>query len=889
MRRITFALLILLVPTLPLSARDKDKEALNLLRLPSVKLEETTAPESERAGLKALTDDDPSTVAVAAKPFDVVYGFGGALVAPEALVVRLPNPLPKGAGAGKVELWASTVSPRAGFQLLRSTPLQAKGELQTFPFPPTAAKWVLVRFLQADNAAQIAIAEIEVRGHEGAPETHYEFNQSPAEAFKVLEQLKKLSALDAKITDDEAELFADVKEGRFQKKSFAEAALLASGVTDRAKRQTYLKQIDQLAEAAKKAIADAKTPQAKGEKLLKWLHAGPMAKGYETHQTNLEVVLDSGKFNCVSSATLYNILAIRLGLDLRAIEVPDHAFSILYDGTKHADIETTTDAGFNPERDPEAQKRFKEKTGLVYLADSHPDQRREVREAGLAAIIYYNRGVELTEQKRFHEALLMYFRAMSLDAEFASAVKNALAVLANWSGGLAQEKKFDEALMVLAVGVNLAPKDATLLHNRKVVWTEWADSETEADGALKILRRAAAEVPVELGYFRAQESWVFLRAGEARAKAGEWEKALAAVEPGLAKLEKEQRKEIQEWQAGVYLRWSEAERNAGRFDKAVAVLADARAKGQTDWRVENNLVYTVQEWARAEYGKGSAAEEKKAKEVVQSQVKKFADIKDMKELPKNYVYWVAENLRKANKPDEALAVIARHADLLPDKKELREQSLNQIYARAEGLYKEDKWKEALDVYVDALKDWPDDPDVKNNLVYTMQEGIRNINDKQGEPKAKEFLVYLKERFPKVAELKEITRGHVRHLTEKPTKDGKFEEALVVIEKYADVLGGKDEVARPSLPIYDDWARFHKDKGKWQEAVDVYQKGLKRFPGDKHLEQNAIATWDAWAATFINDKKWDEAIKIYEKGLAQFPKNGDLMQNLEYCKEMKKKG
>jgi tetratricopeptide (TPR) repeat protein len=885
MRRTTIALLLLLVPVAAAKARDESKDGVNLLRLRGVKLEETTALENERAGLKALTDDDPNTVALGTAPFDVVYGFGGATVAPEKLVVRLPNPLPKGAGAGKVEVWASTVSPHAGFQLLRSTPLQAKGDPQVFPFPATAAKWLLLRFLPASDTAQIAVAEVAVFGHEGPPATHYEFNQSPAQAIKVLEQLKKLSALDPKITDDEAALFADVKDGHFQKKSFEEAALLASGVTDNAKRQAYLKQIDELAKQAAKATADAKTPQARGEKLLKWLHAGPMAKGYEAHQTSLSGILDSGKFNCVSSATLYNIFALRQGLDVRAIEVSDHAFSILYDGAKHADVETTTNAGFNPERDPAAVKQFKEKTGLVYLPDSHASERREVREAGLAAIIYYNRGVELMHEKRYHEALLMNFRAMSLDPEFASAVKNALAVLANWSGELAKEKKFDEALKVLTVGVDLAPKDATLLHNRKIVWSEWAESESDADKALAILRHAAEAVPAEKAYFRSQESWVFLRAGEARVKAGEWEKALSEVEPGLTKLDGEPREEIKKWRDGLHLRWAESERKAGRYEHAVAVLAEIR----TDPTAANNLAFNVQEWARAEYGKGSEAEEKKAKDVLQSQMKKYADVPGMKDLAKNHVYWVAEKHQKAGKPDEALAAIARHADLLPDKKALRDLSFSFIAANADSLAKDGKWREALSVYDEALKTWTDDADLKNNLLFTMQEGVKNTYEKQGEAKTREFLGYLIERYPKVAEVKQIAKAHVHRITGKLSGEGKFEDALDVVERHVDVLGGKDGVRDASLSIYDDWANERKKKGDWQAAVDVYDKGLKRFPEDKHLTQNAVATWNAWAKTYIDQKKWDQAIEVYENGLKRFPKNDTFTGNIEFCKQMKKKG
>ena len=42
------------------------------------------------------------------------------------------------------------------------------------------------------------------------------------------------------------------------------------------------------------------------------------------------------------------------------------------------------------------------------------------------------------------------------------------------------------------------------------------------------------------------------------------------------------------------------------------------------------------------------------------------------------------------------------------------------------------------------------------------------------------------------------------------------------------------------------------------------------------------------STFIDAKNWNEAIRVYEKALAQFPNDGTLKNNLEYCKEQKKK-
>src|SRR5262245_8713011 len=158
----------------------------------------------------------------------------------------------------------------------------------------------------------------------------------------------------------EQALLDDVKGGIFVKQSFAEAALLASGVIEADKRKAYLDRIAGLESQAKQAIAGAKTSVEKGEKLLAWIYGpggpiGPIGPGkqkkYAAGQTSFSVLLDTGKYNCASATLLYNVIGRRLGLDLRAIEVSDHVFSILYDGKEHADVETTTPRGFNPIRD----------------------------------------------------------------------------------------------------------------------------------------------------------------------------------------------------------------------------------------------------------------------------------------------------------------------------------------------------------------------------------------------------------------------------------------------------------------------------------------------------------------------------------------------------------
>ena len=71
------------------------KEPLNLLRLPEAKLETTTLAGDRATAMAALTDGKPETTtelpASASETVDLVYGFGGETVAPEAIVVTLPK------------------------------------------------------------------------------------------------------------------------------------------------------------------------------------------------------------------------------------------------------------------------------------------------------------------------------------------------------------------------------------------------------------------------------------------------------------------------------------------------------------------------------------------------------------------------------------------------------------------------------------------------------------------------------------------------------------------------------------------------------------------------------------------------------------------------------
>jgi tetratricopeptide (TPR) repeat protein len=924
-RTVFLGFVVVLLPAFELSAAEP--VAVNLLRLPGVKLEDSTVSGSESAQLSRLTDGDPSTVAsVTASedaPFTVVFGFGGATVSLDQLVVRLPADPKAAPAATKIDLLVSTLSSHAGFQSVRTDFLRASPAEQKFSFGQVGARWIMLRIAPVKGQKQAAIAELGIQGHEGPPKSHYNFKEAPAKAFDVLGRLQKLSSLNVSISDDEASLFVDARDGTLNKWTFAEAALLASGVTDAAKRQRYLDLLAKIQAEAQEKVAAAKSPFEKGETLLHYLHAGPMRKGYVGHQTDVATILDTETFNCVSSATLYNVIARRLGLDARGIEVPNHAFSILYDGTEHADVETTTAGGFNPARDQAARDQFTKLTGFAYIPDSNRDQRREVSEIGLVAITYYNHGVELSQQKRYHEALLAYFRSMSLDSEFDSAVKNALAVLANWSVELSNEKKFDQAIDVLSTGLELAPKDATLVNNRKAVWSHWADSLIQAgktEEALAVIDRAAKAVPD--GPFQRMRAWVFIQPGEELAKTGQWEKAIALVQPGLNKLDGEPRKELDEWGQGLYLRWANDAIRHGKFDQAVSALDQGLAARPGDPKLTQNIAYSVQEWAGDVYKKEGL---RKSELVVESMLKRYPKSEAIRSVAKAHLQRSVQNLAGKAQFEEALAAADRAREWLRDPEvignlvdEVYDDWANslssrqewkaaaEIYARALQHFPNDQhlktnlaatwdrwaasfrasqnWESVLDVYEMAWKALPDKHRIEQNIAYSIQEGANHVADSKGPAASEVFLKKQLVRFKNVNQVHEIAENHVRRLVDNLASREKYDDALAVVDRSADLLGDPGQKFKLADILYDRWAERFSSKKNWKEAVEVYDKGLKKFPRDSHLEQNAVATWYQWAEDYSAAKDWPNAIRIYEQGVKRFPDNSVLNNNLKYCRQ-----
>src|ERR1700742_3550979 len=102
--------------------------------------------------------------------------------------------------------------------------------------------------------------------------------------------------------------------------------LIVENINDDASRNRYRAQLAKIIKEARAATADAKTDDEKADLLAKFLFKNPMHGGYVADQSDVRILLDTGKFNCVSSAILFNLIGGQLGLNTRCDTVPGHVF-----------------------------------------------------------------------------------------------------------------------------------------------------------------------------------------------------------------------------------------------------------------------------------------------------------------------------------------------------------------------------------------------------------------------------------------------------------------------------------------------------------------------------------------------------------------------------------
>ncbi|MCL1992752.1 MAG: hypothetical protein FWG66_07380 [Spirochaetes bacterium] len=138
--------------------------------------------------------------------------------------------------------------------------------------------------------------------------------------------------------------------------------------------------------------------------ILLYLHSN-VFRAYSLDQSRVDTVFANGRFNCVSSAVLYIILAQAFGIEAYGVVTKDHAFVMVRIDGEYIDVETTSAFGFDPGGRREFHDDFGRITGFVYVPAGNYHDRQTISAIELVSVIMTNHIANLEAASRFAEAV----------------------------------------------------------------------------------------------------------------------------------------------------------------------------------------------------------------------------------------------------------------------------------------------------------------------------------------------------------------------------------------------------------------------------------------------------------------------------------------------------
>ncbi|MFP4363942.1 MAG: hypothetical protein ACLFR1_08730 [Spirochaetia bacterium] len=182
-----------------------------------------------------------------------------------------------------------------------------------------------------------------------------------------------------------------------------EGALAFSGVSA-ARIPEYRDRILDYTRELETAVSGIEDDYEKGEAVLEFMHENILSV-YSEYQTRVDVILDRGTFNCVSSAVLYLIFMKSQGLNVQGVSTSSHAFCFIPIDGEIVDIETTNIHGFDPGRKQEFTDSFGNTTGYSYVPPGNYSLRTRLEEKQLIGLIFQNRIASLEARNRYAQTI----------------------------------------------------------------------------------------------------------------------------------------------------------------------------------------------------------------------------------------------------------------------------------------------------------------------------------------------------------------------------------------------------------------------------------------------------------------------------------------------------
>jgi tetratricopeptide (TPR) repeat protein len=260
----------------------------------------------------------------------------------------------------------------------------------------------------------------------------------------------RLPAAEAARNGLDQRLLADARDGVLHEHDFVSACLIAGGVTEEHELAGQRAAVSAAIARAYQRTPEAASVEGRAAAVLEQLHDKVLTGRYDKHATDLPQTLTTGNYNCLSALVMYVELCNRADVPLEIWSQPGHVYCVLAD----RNLRVEPGSGQWP----------------AAPQDIHHDlPARRITPVQLVGKFYYNRGVELLEQRAFEPGVEALRIACQLDPHDADARTNLLAGLNNWALALVAQDQPAAAAALIARGLAIDPAFAPLVANERYV------------------------------------------------------------------------------------------------------------------------------------------------------------------------------------------------------------------------------------------------------------------------------------------------------------------------------------------------------------------------------------------------------------------------------------
>lgn len=276
----------------------------------------------------------------------------------------------------------------------------------------------------------------------------------------------------------EEELWADASDGRLDGFSLLGAALVSSGIESPDELQQYEQKARKLLDELRSLTLTKTGPRKKVALSFAFLHRRVLCGRYDVSCGDLRRTLDEGRFNCLTASVLLSFFCEGLGIQYEILEMPGHAMLRVQLPEGPLELETTCPSWLEkirPENPPFSQPTVDAGRWIAAVTSVEHTKARVVTPVQVAAMFYYNRGVELLSAGKYAKAAAANLKALRLDPQNTLARGNLLVTLNNWSIELGRQNRFAEAAELLREGLQLDSRHPVLTENLARLQHRWAE------------------------------------------------------------------------------------------------------------------------------------------------------------------------------------------------------------------------------------------------------------------------------------------------------------------------------------------------------------------------------------------------------------------------------